>query len=458
MISKDIFIATHRFGYGTSLSDIEAIGGEPKAWLEQQIRRDQVVPDFFKPLLTSEQAMKRLEPLLKMKKELKKEKRFSTEEKQKIIKKEIKNTINNRMKEVLYRTQWAMQTQTPFVERMVHFWSNHFTVSTTQKGVAPFAGSFEREAIRPYIFGRFSDMLKAVLQHPAMLIYLDNIRSIGPNSRVGKRRKKGLNENLARELLELHTLGVQGGYSQFDVEQLARMLTGWSLSKKATSNNRGVFEFYDRLHEPGDKILLGKKYPNQGVEEVLDAIEDLALHPSTAHFLATKIARHFISDNPPENVIKKLQKSYLQSKGNLKKVMLTLIALPEVWQNPMAKAKTPNDLIITTGRVLGASAALKEKELFFLFESLNQLPHTATSPAGWDDRAKSWLGPEAVLRRIEFCYFIARKTKQKNEPEAVLKQCLGEVASANTRFAVLRAPSRLDALTLLMASPEFQRR
>jgi uncharacterized protein (DUF1800 family) len=211
--------------------------------------------------------------------------------------------------EALARLQRAVIADCGFVERLVVFWSNHFCISANKGGLARmWAGSFEREAIRPHVLGRFSDMLKAVEQHPAMLFFLDNQQSLGPESRAGENRKRGLNENLAREIMELHTLGVGGGYSQDDVTSLARIITGWTFAGRLGQlGTPGTFVFNANAHQPGAQRLLGKIYENNGVAQGEAALADIARHPSTAKFIATKFVRHFVADDPPPALVARLQ-------------------------------------------------------------------------------------------------------------------------------------------------------
>ena len=226
---------------------------------------------------------------------------------------------------------------------------------------------FEREAIRPNVLGKFSDMLLAVVAHPAMLNYLNNMTSFGPNSRMGKRRNRGLNENLAREILELHTLGVNGGYTQKDVIALAKIITGWTITPAKMGG--GGFQYIDVIHEPGTHILLGKSYPQNGQQQGIDALRDLAHHPSTARFIATKLARHFIADNPPDSTIKHLEKVFKKTDGDLKAMAETLIELPEIEKYPLSKIKTPYELIISTMRLLGDGA--NKADYRKIFQSLH---------------------------------------------------------------------------------------
>src|SRR6478752_2313795 len=231
--------------------------------------------------------------------------------------------------EALARLQRAVIADCGFTERLVAFWSNHFCISANKGQLARiWAGSFEREAIRPHVLGRFGDMLKAVEQHPAMLFFLDNQQSLGPDSRAGQNRKRGLNENLAREIMELHTLGVGGGYSQDDVTSLARIITGWTYAgRQGQLGTPGTFVFNANAHQPGAQR-----------EAVLS---DIARHPSTAKFIATKFARHFVADDPPPALIAKLQDVFARTDGDLRALASALIDADEAWTAPMTKMRSP---------------------------------------------------------------------------------------------------------------------
>jgi uncharacterized protein (DUF1800 family) len=229
--------------------------------------------------------------------------------------------------EALARLQRGIIADCGFVERLVVFWSNHFCISAGKGGLARmWAGSFEREAIRPHVLGRFGDMLKAVEQHPAMLFFLDNQQSLGPESRAGENRKRGLNENLAREILELHTLGVDGGYSQDDVTSLARIITGWTYAgRQGQLGTPGSFVFNANAHQPGAQRLLGKIYESNGVAQGEAALADIARHPSTAKFIATKFVRHFVADDPPPVLVARLQEVFRKTEGDLRALTMALL-------------------------------------------------------------------------------------------------------------------------------------
>ncbi len=361
------------------------------------------------------------------------------------------------LREAGARIQAMANTDQPFRERLVAFWGNHFTVSIQRPVVAGLVGSFEREAIRPHVTGRFEDMLRAAARHPAMLLYLDNADSIGPNSRAGQRSRRGLNENLAREVLELHTLGVEGGYSQDDVRAFAAILTGWSIPgpRDADTVTDG-FVFRPAAHEPGDKSLLGSRYPEAGEAEGVAALAALARHPATARRLATKLARHFIADQPPAAAVARLERVFRDSGGDLGQVARALVDSPEAWAEPLAKIKTPQELVVSTLRATGTGSP--PERVVGQLRQLGQMPFAAPSPAGWPDDAGHWIGPESMMQRIEWCALAGHWLAPMVRPANLLETALGPVARPETRQAVLQAPSVAEAVALLLASPEFQRR
>ena len=249
------------------------------------------------------------------------------------------------------RTASALESSTPFVERLVHFWSNHFAISVDKLLIVGLAGSFEADAIRPNVLGRFEDLLLAAVRHPAMLLYLDQAQSAGPNSGMAS-RGRGLNENLAREILELHTLGVRTGYTQEDVKEFARALTGWTLPGENASGD-STFRFVPSLHEPGSRVLLGKTYSDTGEGQARAMIHDLASAPATSLHVARKLAQHFVADEPPQALVLRLAKVFTDSGGDLKEIYKVLISSPEVWQTNHSKFKSPWDWTISSMRALG---------------------------------------------------------------------------------------------------------
>ena len=441
----EAMVAASRFGYGTGPAGQPAIGADPKRWLRAQLAAP-ARPASLNGLPDSASLVVAELQLRQERKEMKQ----NGEAKPKPA--EQKEVRRHYLDEIQARYLAATDSPTPLIERLVAFWSNHFTVSGIRPVVRPLAGAFEREAIRPHILGSFSDLVYAVVQHPAMGFYLDNAISVGPDSRVGQRRDRGLNENLGRELLELHTLGVDGGYTELDVRALARILTGWSIAR-LQDPEPGHFRFFEPIHEPGPKTLLGKTYPEGGMREGLEAIIDLSQHPSTARHIAHKLAVHFIADQPPQAVVDRLAAVFRETHGNLRAVTEALIDLPEAWQNWQKKVKTPWDLVVSASVATGLR--LPAEQVQASLNKLGQAPFMAPSPAGWGDDAASWVGPEAVLRRVEWCQSFAERADAALDPVIVAD---GAVLPASTRNTVSLAESRPMALAMVLASPEFQRR
>ena len=363
--------------------------------------------------------------------------------------------------EALARLQRAMIADCGFVERLVVFWSNHFCISANKGGIARmWAGAFEREAIRPHVLGRFGDMLKAVEQHPAMLFFLDNQQSLGPESRAGQNRKRGLNENLAREIMELHTLGVGGGYSQDDVTSLARIITGWTYAgRQGLLGPPGTFAFNANAHQPGAQRLLGKTYENTGVAQGQAALADLARHPSTATFIAAKFARHFVADDPPPVLLARLREVFSQSDGDLKALAMALVDSDEAWQAPMTKMRSPYEFLVATGRLVGRGRVPEDPTRFL--GGLNLLGQPLWSPAGpngFPDSNAAWAAPEGVKLRLDISAQVASRIGETVDPRDLLELVAADAASTETRRTIERAESRQQALALLLMSPEFQRR
>jgi uncharacterized protein (DUF1800 family) len=286
--------------------------------------------------------------------------------------------------------------------------------------------------------------------------YLDNAQSIGPNSPAGLRRERGLNENLARELLELHTLGVQGGYGQGDVEQLARMLTGWSVAREAGEGDATGFLYRPAIHEPGSKSLLGRTFVEAGEDEVAAALDMLAAHPSTAKHIATKLARHFIADQPPADSVARLSNSFLETGGDLAALYRVLIDDANAWSRQQAKLKTPIELLVSAARAIDGQGVEAERFLPVL-RQLGQIPFTAPSPAGFPDTAEAWAGPEMVMERLEWCAAAGRRMAQL-DPVQLAERTIGPFLRPEAADAIRQAPSAAVGIGLLLAAPEFQRR
>ncbi len=378
------------------------------------------------------------------------------------------------------RVATAVASSAPFNERLALFWANHFTVSQAKANARGVAGAFEREAIRPHIAGRFVDLLGAVLRHGGMLRYLDNDRSAGPDSAFVRRQLRrpadtgpritGLNENLARELLELHTLGVAGGgaayggwggYAQADVTALAALLTGWrvpplrDLADAPPDAPSAIFNA--SWHQPGPKTVLGQRHA-EGPEALDAVLQQLARHPSTARFISAKLARHLVADDPPPALVARLEASFRQTDGDLPSLYRTLLQTPEAWAPQPAKLKTPEEFVISTARLLrlGGSPLLRQAD--GAIAQLGQRVQAAPSPAGWPDRADDWLGPDAVWKRVEWATRVAERAGALVDARALAAASLGPRLQADTARQIARAADGRQALALLLLAPEFQRR
>jgi len=462
-------IAANRFGLGARPGDLETIKGNGRDWLSAQLKN-------APPRLT-DAALRSSSEILVQALDLRREIRASRQAASSgegasgaqiaaLLKvPQLLRPIY--IEEATARFKQAVATDRPFVERLTQFWTNHFAVSVDKNLVLGLAGSFEREAIRPNVLGNFNDMLLAVEQHPAMLLYLDNHLSVGPNSKaahnIGRRhteRKIGINENLAREILELHTLGVGGGYTQTDVTTFAEVITGWSIGGeqgRRAQGEPGKFLFRPELHEPGAQVVLGKRYADTGYDQGVAVLRDLANNHSTARFIATKLARHFVADDPPAKAVDRIAQAYITSGGNLPTVYRALIEAPDAWTQPLAKYKTPSDYIVSSYRGLQVPADAGRSPLA-AFELLGQRNYSPGSPAGWPDRSADWDGASALMKRIEWADAVGQRLGNRRDAAELAPQVLGETLSSATRTAIAHAASGAQALTLLLAAPEFMRR
>ena len=483
------FIAANRFGLGAAPGELVAASIDPKAWLKSQLAAPPETPVAFDGLSDSadvlvEQISKRpaakvlrvqpgyMDSEAKVGPALRGSPKSAAGNTEPVLPELAKprpamaaalppSMIEYRqyMKEAEARILAQVQSRQPLRERLVAFWSNHFTVSIARGTVGGLVGAFEREAIRPHVTGRFHDLLLAAVRHPAMLIYLDNAGSTGPHSPFGLRRGAGLNENLARELLELHTLGVEGGYTQSDVTQFARILTGWSYANPQ-EKNAGGFAFRPVRHEPGVKIFLGYRFAEGGEKEGLDAIALLARHPSTARHIARQFAGHFIADDPPPAVVDRFAQVFHQTDGDLMALTQAAIDAPEAWDQPLSKVKSPNEFVVASLRATAAPLSSPQEigAALGALKGLGQMPFSALSPAGWPDRADGWIGPDAVMERADFAAALARRMRGRLVPARLLETSVAPVASRALARALAHAASVEDANALILASAEFQRR
>lgn len=376
------------------------------------------------------------------------------------------------MNELLVRQGVAVASSDSFRERLVRFWSNHFAISVDKRIASLFAAPMEREAIRPNATGRFADLLLAVERHPGMLLYLDNQRSIGDDSRIAmgaarrsnrsqQARRLGLNENLAREIMELHTLGVNAGYSQTDVVEFAKAITGWSVLRPRDRLGAGGglgFVFRAAAHEPGGRKVFGKTYRQQGEAQGVAILHDLAVHPATAHHLSLKLARHFVADDPPAVLVERMARTWLASGGDIADVCRTLLASDEAWSDQARKFKTPDDFIISSLRACRLDDRADITLTLQLQARLGQPPFQPRSPAGFGDVAADWGGPDALYKRVQAAQEMADRLPAVagSTPLQLGQAVLGGALDGQTATALRRAESVQQGVALLLASPAFQ--
>ncbi|MGB8814985.1 MAG: DUF1800 domain-containing protein [Paracoccaceae bacterium] len=355
----------------------------------------------------------------------------------------------------------AVSSDDGFRERLVRFWADHFTtVGRFQQDVTLPLALIE-DAIRPHVAGRFGDMLREVTLQPAMLMYLDQVQSIGPGSPVGLKRARGLNENLARELIELHTLGVGAGYSQADVTQMAELLTGLRFDPEAG------LDFDEKWAEPGPETVLGKTYDGEGLAPIKAALEDLAKRPETAAHIARKLVVHFVADVPDAALVARLTQVFLATGGDLLAVYTALLNDPAAWETQMGKARQPFDFIVASLRALGLGGKDmlgygdgKFRRMILLpMQAMGQPWGTPGGPDGWPEPAQDWITPQGLASRISWAMEMpARLVPVLPEPVAFAKTALGGLASERLLWAVERAETVREGVGLVLASAEFNRR
>ncbi len=464
-------IAATRFGLGAKRGEIAAAGSDPRGWLKAQIQAsgaDQPAGDFK----SGADAFAEYRELQMTRRDAK----AAGDPKSDPVKMAQKVIRETAGEEFLGRMRLACTTDASFRERWALFWFNHFTVAANKALVAPLVGPFEREAIRPHVFGKFENMLVASSAHPGMLLYLNQEQSVGPDSplmtnpRYFTRRpngQRGLNENLAREIMELHTLGVGSGYTQGDVTEFARALTGWSIIGLNGDTNGamthgdarpGSFAFRPGLHEPGARTILGKTYAQEGVMQAGAILQMLAHHPATAHHIAVKLARHFVADDPPPALVARLERSFNETGGRLDVLAATLIDAPEAWAPPALKFKTPYEFLVSGYRAVGVSPT-GLPQVGPTLTGLGQQPFNAPSPKGWAEESEAWTAPDAIVKRMSWSEAFAKAVEPAMVPPIdVAHSALGARLTPPVATAVERAESRSEALAILLMSPEFQRR
>jgi uncharacterized protein (DUF1800 family) len=471
-------IATNRFGFGARPGELAAARSDPRGWILQTLRRPYRPPEELAGLASGQEL---LAAFLAIRAERAAERRArarpgaGTAAVQSPAVQLPIDTVRERLlphylAQATARCRIAIASDASFRERLVHFWSNHFAVSIDKPICLGVAGALENEAIRPHVDGRFEDLLFAVETHPAMITYLDNQRSTGPHSDLGLRAARraatttqgriGLNENLAREILELHTLGVDGGYTQSDVTSFAAVITGWSIGGgegRFAAGEPGAFVFREPLHEPGTQVVLGRRYPEGGIAQGRAVLHDLAAHPATARHLARKLARHFVADEPPAELVERLTRAYRDHDGHLPAVYEALLLSDDAWRTEAGKFKQPCEFIYSALRALEL-APREPKQLLGSFEALGQRHWSPGSPAGWPDRQADWDGADALMQRIQWSVALGDRIGDTHPALDTADAALGPLATAHTRTALERAASGSQAIALLLMSPEFQRR
>lgn len=351
-----------------------------------------------------------------------------------------------------------------FYERLAWFWSTHFALGGKNLIGKALVGRFETEAIRPHLAGSFNFLLRAAVTHPAMLLYLDQDRSMGPDSNAGRRRKAGLNENLAREIIELHTLGVGAAYGQGDVRQFAELLTGLGFNRRT-----GIMTFTAGRAEPGAETLLGARYGGgpARLADIYRALDDLAANPATARHIARKLAVHFTSDAPSEALIANVATAYRRTGGDLTAVYAALLEHDESWASFGEKVKQPFDFIVSSLRAIDPTTAEiaatrdhadKRLPLVRAARRLAQSPLDPPGPQGWPENAENWITPQGLTSRIDWASRLGRIAAGRTDPRAFLNVALRGAASPGVSFAAANAAERWEGIALVLASPEFNRR
>ncbi|MFG6467627.1 DUF1800 domain-containing protein [Roseateles sp. BYS87W] len=480
--------ALNRLGYGPTAADAAAIAAQGAGpWLERFLA-EQLAPTRPEPPPASARRLAGLEvltlgqaELLGRYREAVKSTREARREKTKGMTPEADalNAVREQVRPLVAqaaqaRLSRALQSPAQLDEVLTEFWFNHFNVFAGKGPVGVLVADYEQRAVRPHVLGRFRDMLGATARHPAMLLYLDNAQSVvagyEPPHRARRlldarpeakaRKATGLNENYARELMELHTLGVDGGYTQRDVTELARMLTGWGLdTRKALQGGHGdLFAFEPHKHDPGTKTWLGQTVRPAGLAEGERALDVLASHPATARHLAHKFAQAFVADEPPAALVQKLAANFLSTGGDLREFTRTLIQADEFWSREayQAKFKTPYQYLLSSLRALDLqnSAVNTPQPLLAALAQAGQPLYGATTPDGYKNVATAWRNPEALTQRVQLATTLGQRSGLSAER---LGTTLGAAVSDATRRTLATEPPA-QQVALLLASPDFMKR
>lgn len=504
---EEAAIAANRFGYGARPGDLRVIADDPRGWLLEQLVPERELPPPLAALPSTGDDLAAF-PLWLFEYARANRMRGSAG---RDGEPGAPDSVENSLRAVLgprlvraanARLETAIRSETPFRERLIHFWSNHFVVAGTKGTTLAVPPSFERDVARAHVTGRFVDMLSTSTRHPAMQLYLDNHRNIGPNSRFGRHPDEmprrpgaqppsGLNENLAREILELHTVGVDGGYDQHDVTEFARVLTGWGIeapdargrgrfarmamgaadalgfrervveqlrAEAAARSWDDVFRFEPRAHEPGDFTVLGVRYAADGEAQGQRVLDDLARHPGTATFIAGKLCRHFIADEAPPEAVARVADAFRETEGDLAAVAAALVHSPEAWAPQRRKFKRPEEFLISAARAVGIDTP-PQRAFVGALNDMGQPPYRQPGPDGWADTEDFWASPDALWKRLEWADTLASRTASSQlDVTRRARAVLGDDIGQGTREAIDRAEAPAQALALLLVSPEFMRR
>jgi uncharacterized protein (DUF1800 family) len=460
------FIALNRFGLGARPGDVAAIAHDPRAWVMQQVTRGHADPVARIP--SSQARLHAVDIFFKAKAEAEKAEAAALD----AIARGDKNVpppppnhpdgIDNPKtpldtppirfleNDCSRRAEQMVASDTPVIERLAAFWTNHFSITNLRGEIAVMAVPYENEAIRANLFGTFGDMLFATATHPAMMLYLDAASSVGPDSLDGRAHHQSVNENFGREVMELHTLGVDGGYTQADVQQLALALTGLGLDRED-----GESAWFFGRHEPGERTLLGHKLPAD-TDQLRAALQILAAHPATIGHICRKLAAHFCGDTPPPAVVSRMADAWRGSDGHLPAVYAALVAAPEAWAPGPVKYRTPQDFVIAAARALEIHG--QGREFLEEFGILGETPFEAPAPTGWSDMDSAWIDPAGVVGRVACAERLAGYAPKQADASTLLPQVIDAAEHSATPDVILAEPNPRRALAFLLASPEFQRR
>ena len=435
--------ATSRLGYGPTPATAQAAEQNPKAWAASQINAayaaSQRAPNIPPDIAQFNQPIGKLAQDFRAEREARKDAKQAARPPGAPMAADMSDALGFSRDMTQTAAAWRLMScsdpalENPLLARMTEFWFNHLNVYVGKGPVRPFVGHYVVNVIRANALGKFEDLLLASARHPAMLFYLDQAQS----------NARGLNENYARELMELHTLGVDAGYTQNDVRELARILTGWTVGLPQGEG----FRFAERLHDSGSKTLLGRPFNQSGVREGEDAIRMLARHPATAKRIAKRLATTFVSDQPPQALVDQLAATFTRSQGDMALVMRTLVESPEFWKADNTLFKTPLDFACSALTAGGGTKERREIQLTLGFLAQAGQPlHGWQTPDGYKTDAATWLAPEALTRRADYAMTLGNRI---NEP-TYLQPFLSPVS----RERIAREqPATRTGLTL--ASPDF---